>query len=353
MLDSKLKRISTHLLFWLLYILYDTLNTSWGEHDYFDFSQIQKVWANIPLTIGVVYVNLYGLMPRYFYARKYIQYVTVLTVVVVIYALLTRLIGYQFWLDWDRQHAYHHYMAEPKNFLVPIRIARNSFRLYPVLALTMLIKVLRDSYRNEKLSRIAESERHNAELSYLRAQLHPHFFFNTLSSLYALTLKQSERASDVVMRLSGLMHYMLYDTNAEVVLLEEEIKQLKNYIALEELRFGDRIEYSFQSSGNIIGKRIGPLLLLPFVENAFKHSLSQELNKAWVTITIKVTGHQIFFFVENSIAGINPVPSRQGIGLMNVQKRLALLYPGRHELRIRQEENTFSVELKVQLHEKG
>ncbi|GAB3907725.1 histidine kinase [Larkinella knui] len=353
MSDSKLKRISVHLLFWLFYVLYDTMNTSWGEHDYFDFSQIHKVWANVPLTIGVVYLNLYGLMPRYLYARKYVSYGLALVVVVVAYALVTRFIGYQFWLLWDRQHAPHQYLVEPKNFFVPIRIARNSFRLYPILALTMLIKVLRNSYGKERQLRIAESERHKVELSYLRAQLHPHFFFNTLNSLYSLTLKKSDRAPDVVMRLSGLMQYILYDTNAELVLLEGEIAQLKNYIAIEELRFADRIEYSFQSSGPVERKLISPLVLLPFVENAFKHSLSHELHKAWVTITIKVTGYHLFFNVENSIAQVNTAQPHQGIGLMNVSKRLALSYPGRHELQIKQEENTFSVNLKIQLYEEG
>ncbi len=334
-------------------MFYVTMNASWGEQDHLDFSQIHKVWADLPLTIGVVYLNLYGLMPRYLYARKYGQYVLFLLVVLVGYALMTRFIGYWFWLPWDRQHAYLRYVQEPKNFLVPIRIARNSFRLYPILALTMLIKVLRNSYGKEKQLRMAESERHKVELSYLRAQIHPHFFFNTLSSLYSLTLKKSDRAPDVVMRLSGMMHYILYDTNAELVLLEEELAQLKNYIAIEELRFADRLEYSFQSSGAIEGKRISPLLLLPFVENAFKHSLSHELNKAWVTIDIKVTGSQLFFNVENSITDPTPPHSHRGIGLMNVRKRLTLSYPGRHELLVKRDENTFSVTLKLQLHEEG
>ena len=360
-LDNKPKRIGIHLLFWIIYILYETVNASWGEQDRFDFSQIHKVWANVPLTIGVVYLNLYVLMPRYINARKYGRYGLSLVAVVVAYALVTRLIGYLYWLPWDRQHAYHHYVTEPKQLLVPIRIARNSFRLYPILALSMLIKVLRDSYGKEKQLRIAQSERHQAELSFLRAQIHPHFFFNTLSSLYALTLKKSELASDVVIRLSALMRYMLYQTNAESVLLEDEIAQLNNYIALEQLRFADRIECSFQCSGQVKAKRIGPLLLLPFIENAFKHSLSGELDKAWVIVTIKVRGDQLFVYVENSTAeasgiaeasgtaqppGSNP---GQGIGLINVRKRLALSYPGRHELFIKHEQNTFSVKLKLQL----
>jgi len=152
--------------------------------------------------------------------------------------------------------------------------------------------------------------------------------------------------------MSGLMRYMLYETNSECVPLEEEITQLKNYIAIEEIRFGDRVEYSFQSSGPIAGKVISPLLLLPFVENAFKHSLRNEMAKAWITITIKVSGHHLYFLAENSVPGQAETNPNPGIGLDNVKKRLALSYPD-HELVIRKENNTFSANLTLRLDEEN
>jgi two-component system LytT family sensor kinase len=347
---SKFKRIGIHILFWVLYILYDTINANWGDH--LSFEQTHKLWANIPLIIAIVYFNLYILMPRYFYQKKYGAYVICLIAVIIGYGLLAKFISYGFWLQWDKKNDYSRYLSEPKKFFVPIRIARNMFRLYPVLALSMLVKILRNSYSKEKQLRITETEQHKAELNYLQAQMHPHFFFNTLSSLYALTLKKADEAPVVVMRLSGLMRYMLYETNAGMVFLDNEITHLKNYIAIEELRFADRLEYSFQSSGDIAGKRISPLLLLPFVENAFKHSLSNEVNKAWVTIDIKVTGYQLFFNIENSISALNTQGTHQGIGLANVKKRLGLVYPYSHQLIIKQEGNIFGVNLKLQLNEK-
>lgn len=228
------------------------------------------------------------------------------------------------------------------------------FRLYPVLALTMLIKIFRDSYSREKQMRAVETEKHKAEMSGLRAQIHPHFFFNTLSSLYSLTLKRSEKAADVVMRLSNLMHYVLYQTNAERVLLEDELKHIRDFISIEQLRFGDSIDISFHASGDIAGKRIGPLLLIPFVENAFKHSRADESEVAWATISVKVSDHRLFFAVENSTREFSHQEhTRKGIGLANAKKRLNLTYPQKHELVIRKENNVFKVELKLDLHEES
>ncbi|MBT1706552.1 sensor histidine kinase, partial [Chryseosolibacter indicus] len=330
MTEKKTRRTILHAGFWILYFIYETINASWAANDRFDFYQIHKVWANFPLTMAVVYINFYVLMPRYLYPKKYMAYALSMIGLIVSWALVTRYIGYRFWLPWDKTHMPAQYLAEPKNFFVPIRIARNAFRLYPVLALTMLIKVLRNSYSKEKQLRVAQDEKHKAELSNLRSQIHPHFFFNTLSSLYTLTVKKSDKAPDVVMRMSGLMHYMLYETTSDLGLLEDEITQLKNFVAIEELRFGDRIDSSFQYSGDLNGKKISPLILLPFVENAFKHSLINEANKAWVTIDIKVSGNDLFLTVENSMSAPMELSPRQGIGLANVKARLSLSYPGRH-----------------------
>jgi LytS/YehU family sensor histidine kinase len=292
-------------------------------------------------------------MPKYFYDKKYGRYMISLVALLLIYALAVRFFAYGFWLKWDKENAYEWYSMEPKNFLQPIRIARNTVRLYPILALTMFIKVLRNSYDKERQLRMVEGERFKAELSYLRSQIHPHFFFNTLNSLYALTLKKSDQAPGIVMRMSGLMHYILYQTKSDLVMLEEEITQLKNYIAIEELRFGDRLEYSFQSSGPIEGKLISPLLLLPFVENALKHSLSDEPEKAWVTIDLKVTDNQLFFYVENSTSKPLRPDTHQGIGLENVIKRLNLSYPNRFNLHTGLDDRIFRVRLMLMLDEKS
>ncbi len=346
------QRVIAHLLFWSVYITYVTIDASWGERDYFDFTQIHKVWSYIPLMVGAVYANLYFGMPRYLFKRRYGMYALFLIMLVLCYAVVARVIWYAFWIPWDKAHGDYWFGMQEDRLFIPIRIARNAFRLYPVLALTMLIKVLKNSYDREMTLRISEAERHKAELSYLRTQIHPHFFFNTLSSLYSLTMKKSAQAPDIVLRLSEMMRYIVYESDVRSSSLQSEIDQLNNYATIEELRFGDRMEYSIQSSGAIQGKRISPLLLLPFVENAFKHASADEGEKSWVTIDIKVSGEQLFFAVENSVAKGNQQRSRPGIGLENVRKRLTLCYPGAYQLRINPGDQTYSIFLNLELHEK-
>lgn len=344
---NKWYRLGLHLLFVLGYFLYETINAAWSAEDRFDFSQIHKVWATIPIMILAVYVNLYVLMPRFLYRKRYAEYFLSLVVLLFIWGILTRFMAYQFWLPWDKKNYPWQYATEPKEFFVPIRIARNALRLYPTLALTMAIKLLRNSYNKEKQLRLAERERHLAEMQNLRAQIHPHFFFNTLNSLYSLTLTKSEKAPELVLRLSGLMHYMLYEASAESIPLEDEIRHLKDFIAVELIRFGDRLECSFQVSGDISGKWISPLLLLPLVENAFKHSKTEE-STAWVVLVLKVLENRLFFAVENSTGG-EESGSKPGIGLMNVKRRLELLYNDRHELTLNREEHIFKAQLNLEL----
>jgi LytS/YehU family sensor histidine kinase len=180
----------------------------------------------------------------------------------------------------------------------------------------------------------------------LKAQINPHFFFNTLNSLYSLALARSGQSAAVVLRLSDLMRYMLYEASANTVLLKDEITYLENYISIEEMRFADRLDLSFQYSGDIAGKSISPLLLLPFIENAFKHGI--EDSSGWITIDLKVIDHRLYMKVENSFTA--PAKAQKpGLGLPNAKKRLELAYPGKYELHISQNDDIYSVELMIQL----
>ena len=361
-----------HILFWMVYIIYELIDQGWsnkdsmGIMDSMDSIVIQytpQIWTDTLLTILIVYVNLYFLMPRYFRSRQYVRYTAGLFILMLAGGFLSRYLTYLIWIPWDKTHCPKDYAMEAKNFFIPLRILRNSIEFYPIVAVTMLLKIGNNSFKNEKRLREMEQEKFNAELNFLKAQIHPHFFFNTLNSLYALTLKKSERSPEMVLRLSDLMHYVLYETNAHFVPLATDIKHLKNYIGIEELRFGDRLELSFQYSGDIEGKLIAPLVLLPFVENAFKHGLRNETEKAWIIIDIKVSGNKLYFKAENS-CGINTgelgkdlkgeiAHNGKGLGLVNVRRRLELNYPGKHELHIESGDAFFRVDLKLQLDEQN
>ena len=340
------KRVLRHLLFWLAYTLYQILQQLWENMDEFSFQLRPQLITNIPIDIVFVYINLYVLMSAFYYKRRYIQYGLMLILLLFADGILSRFFTWAVWVNWDKLHNPAEYLTENKHFFIPVRILRNTVQTYPVIAVTMLITLMDNSFKQEKQMLAIEKEKFSAELGLLKAQINPHFFFNTLNSLYALTLKGSKQASNVVLRLSGLMHYMLYEASANKVLLRDEIKYLENYISIEQIRFAERLELSFQYSGEIDGKLIAPLLLLPFVENAFKHGI--EDNSGWITINLKVVGTRLYLKVENSCTAVSKQKGK-GVGLSNVRRRLELTYPDKHELAINQIAGAFEAELQIDL----
>lgn len=344
--QKDLKVIVRHVAFWIAYIFYKALHEVWMDRDVLSFHLVPQFLTDVPVSIVLAYLNLYLLMPLFYYPQDYVKYIVALIVLMLAGGLAARYFTYLIWVPWDKLHDPVMYRMENKDFFIPVRILRNAVEAYPVVAVTMLIKLMRRANKQERHLREIEKEKYTAEMGLLKAQINPHFFFNTLNSVYALALKRSELTSSVVLRLSHLMHYMLYEANDEHVLLSAEIKHLEDYIAIEQMRFADRLDLSFQYSGDLEGKIIAPLLLLPFVENAFKHGI--EDNSGWITISLKVTGRQLFLKVENSYQLLTRVKDK-GLGLANVKRRLELIYPKQYELNVRQNHETYEVELKLHL----
>ena len=194
----------------------------------------------------------------------------------------------------------------------------------------------------------AEKERVAAQLQILKAQLHPHFLFNTLNNIYSFSLKNSPKTPGLILKLSSLLNYMLYDCKAAEVSLEKELEIMKNYIDLEKERYGNEIEISLSIDGDVKDKYIAPLLLLPFLENAFKHGTSEQLENPWLSVDVNVNKNTLSCKILNSKNEFVKV-SENGIGIENVKKRLAFLYPGIHELNITDEKDFFVVTLTIKL----
>lgn len=194
----------------------------------------------------------------------------------------------------------------------------------------------------------AEQEKMIAQLQILKAQLHPHFLFNTLNNIYSFALESSPKTPQLVLKLSSLLSYMLYDCRAEEVLLEKEVEVMKNYIDLEKERYGDKIDISVNIQGDIQDKFITPLLILPFLENAFKHGTSEQLDRPWMSVDIAVKDDILKCKVVNSK---NEVVSfhENGVGINNVNKRLEFLYPGKYNLKLADEGDFFVVSLMLEL----
>lgn len=194
----------------------------------------------------------------------------------------------------------------------------------------------------------AEREKITAQLQLLKAQLHPHFLFNTLNNIYSFSLQTSPKTPQMILKLSSLLSYMLYDCKADEVLLEKEVDVMKNYIDLEKERYGDKIDISVNIRGDIQDKYITPLLILPFLENAFKHGTSEQLEKPWMSVDIAVKGYLLQCKVVNSKNEFVPF-SENGVGIQNVKQRLELLYPGKHDLKLADEGDFFVVSLLLEL----
>jgi hypothetical protein len=195
---------------------------------------------------------------------------------------------------------------------------------------------------------LAQQEKITTELQLLKAQVHPYFLFNTLNSIHSFSMDNSPKTPGLILKLSSLLSYMLYDCKAEEVRLEKEIENMKNYIDLEKERYGNKIEVSWSVDGSSKHKFISPLLMLPFLENAFKHGVSEQIEKPWLSIDLSIRSDSLRCKIANSKNEF--VPYREnGIGIANVKKRLELIYSGKHELKLNDEGNFFVVSLLVKL----
>ena len=193
-----------------------------------------------------------------------------------------------------------------------------------------------------------ENEKLNTELSFLKSQINPHFFFNTLNNIYSLAITNSEKTAPAVMKLSSIMRYILTETEQSRVSLEKEISFLNNYIDLQQVRLTDKVEVVFNIKGEAGSILIAPLILIPFVENAFKYGVSTKENTK-INIELEIAANKIHFSVSNFIVQTeNNLTENTGIGINNVKRRLQLLYPERHQLITRQEQGFYYADLYIQ-----
>lgn len=194
----------------------------------------------------------------------------------------------------------------------------------------------------------AQQEKVTAELQLLKAQVHPHFLFNTLNNIYSFSLENSPKTPGLILKLSNLLSYMLYDCKAAEVRLQKELEIMKNYIELERERYGNNIDISWNENGEIQDQFVAPLMMLPFLENAFKHGTSEQIEKSWLSIDVSVEGNRLKVKIANS-KNAYATDRDNGIGIANIRKRLACIYPDKHELKLSDEGHFFVISLMIQL----
>jgi len=334
-----------HITFWISYICF--YGTSWGSYNDEYARAFICESSELLIKLPVVYFVLFRLIDKYLFERKYVEFFIYTFVTVVIASIAIRLFYYYV--------LYPPFFPERvgSEFFVAFRILRTFTNVFTLAIMVVAIKLLKKWYYDQQEAKSLEKEKLEAELKFLKSQVHPHFLFNTLNNLYSLTLKKSDNAPEIVLKLSELMSYMLYDTSARQVSLSKEINYINHYIDLEKIRYGDRLDISFNTHGNVTGKMIAPMLLLPFIENSFKHGVSGELETVWISLDLHVESNKLIFKVENSKSpeeeNVKISSYRSGIGLKNVKRRLDLIYGKDYDLKILDEKDTFLVVLKLKL----
>ncbi len=222
------------------------------------------------------------------------------------------------------------------------QIERNLFRFAIVLAIAILLRV------SARLKQ-AQRDKLDAELSYLKAQINPHFLFNTLNSIYSLAITRSDLTATSILKLSEMMRYVTTEAHSELVALEKEINYVSNYIELQRIRLGQTVRIEYSVTGEAGQKKIAPLLLIPFVENAFKYGVNPE-EDGIVTVKIEITQQLLKMFVGNKIVTIDYLDEyKSGHGMNNVTQRLQMGYPGKHKLNVVREEKDYKVNLEIEL----
>jgi hypothetical protein len=340
-------RLTRHALFWLLSLgIFVNMDGSYTQSN---VSSLKAGLTFLPFEMLYVYVILYWLVPRTLMRSAYVAFCLWFIGWIAVNLLLD-----YFWRYYLIYHTSFTYNQVRPDLVHSFRYMLDA-NVITVSNITAGIGIWVTLYRywqGEVWQKMQlRQEKTKAELELLKAQLHPHFLFNTLNNLYALVIEQSDRAPQMLMRLSAILSYVLYECRDAEVSLEREISICKDYIELERERYGERLDVSLDFSGSIDGKKVSPMLFQPFIENAFRLGASEQEGKVWMSVELSVRHNQLFFRVINSanLDDDRPGLNAEGAGVQNIVRRLELLYPGRHELTMEKGDGVYIVSLTIDL----
>lgn len=332
------KRIFQHLLFWIGIFLFYIFSS--GSPELFGLS-IETTFFRLPLLMIAAYAFNYWQIPSYLKQKNHIIFGISMLLMIALLVLLFRIMGYYYLDRFCTDGPY------PLISLIDFPFYMLSFH-FPALIMYFYKTNKDQELKKHKIHQL-EKEKIATELKYLKAQLNPHFLFNTLNNLYSYVLTKSPKAPDMVLQLSGILDYILYKSQQTSVALVEEINTLENYIALEKIKYGDRLQVRFQKHNIIQEQKITPLLLLSIVENAFKHGVSGNIIKPEIRIVLEQLESHIEFSVWNTkttTKNSNKTDHyKSGIGLANIQRQLDLTYPKKHKLETDESDSFFNLKL--------
>lgn len=347
---SKVSRVAYHILFWALVAFFYFFLFNWNS----DFREASLIFSAglLPVAIAVTYFFNYKLVPQFLWKRRYGRF--------FLFSFYTLMAGV--WISFLIVFYVLIYILNNKSAIDPsvlhpeLQVMTLNFIVFFAIAVKQIKRAFfmqQEKNDLEKLKLNTELKLKEAELKLLKAQIHPHFLFNTLNNLYGLTLEKSDEAPNLVLRLSDILDYILYRCNEASVSLSDEIDNLKNYIEIERIRYSEKLKMDVDFPSNTNSLKIAPLIILPFIENAFKHGVSNYPGIAFVNTKMDLLENTLIFKIENSKNHVRKIENgfSKGIGLQNVRKRLEFLYPEKYILKIDEKDETYSVNLTLQLEE--
>lgn len=356
--DEPKHRVARHVSYWIFWGVFQGFLYSFvaikSSYEFFERLQTSLAESFIYLLphAFLSYMLIYFVVPRFLLKQKYLATVLWVSFLFFVTAAMAAFLSLTL-IYWVRTEilglAYtpnnQHYGPDLSIFLGLLAGFRGAITIGGISA---AIKLMKHWYVKEQRNLILQKENMEAQLEVLKAQIHPHFLFNTLNNIYSHTRNSSPVASKMLMELSDMLRYILYEGNRKQVVLSKELKMITDYIELEKLRYGNKLEVTIDLPTNADSYSIAPLLLLPFVENCFKHGASNMLEHPWVSLHICINSNILHMKLLNGKIQADK-PHSTGIGLKNVQERLRLLYPGKHELQVMNELDVFIINLKAEL----
>ena len=341
-LNHPILRIIQHLAFWVLsFFVFLYLFKTGAKPEKIDY--VYTILFQLTL-LPAVYINIELLLPTLGNRKRILFYLLSLITIIILFAW----INYNFFDNWSAK-------VFPDYFFISYFTFREIVLFFIVyIIITMLLKLSKSWFLVSWLQKeLLEKEKQKTvvELKALKAQINPHFFFNTLNSIYSMALDKDDRLPGTVLQLSDLMRYFLYVSRDNFILLEKDLTVVKEYIALQKLRSNPQLDIETKISGEISDHQIAPLLLITFLENAFKHGAKGSSGNTFIKLDIKVEKNKLNFTLENNKGIIDKVNTgdHNGLGLENVKRQLELLYPGKHLLNIKDEQDRFVVALQLSL----
>ncbi|MCF0068852.1 histidine kinase [Dyadobacter sp. CY261] len=347
------KPVFRQTLFWLCAVLLLTFIYGTAYQSY--WLGISTVHMLLPVHICYYYVLSGPVFAHLFLPGKYVQTLVAIGICLLLAALLYRLaeifVSDPFVFRYYAQKDPHFTWAKldgtwHSQLFSPIDFVNAVERSNVIVWIGIALKFVLLWFERREAA-------FEAELNFLKGQLHPHFLFNSLNNLYAFALAGSSRTPEIILKISNVLRYMLYECSSDQVLLKRDIEILKDYIVLEQMRYESRLDLNLDISGNIRSQQVAPLLMFPLVENSFKHGASETVGMPWINIEINVDKQRLSFKISNSKSDV-PQPGKndgspQAIGLKNIRMRLELLYPGRHHFEWIDEQDVFLAELELSL----